>query len=150
MALKRYDLDPCTSVRASVPAAVMVCPPENGIEVAPRHARPGLVVWMNPPFSDVAPWFELARLLADVHGLVWGIVPHAPNIKAWRTNGPDYGWPLGRVAFDPPPGVTPSTPAQEHDLVLWRNVVNPAAGTIQRVDAHPRTLYSMRRACGEH
>jgi hypothetical protein len=114
MEATRYDLDPCSNEHATVPARWTVAPPRDGLA-----AQWGGLVWMNPPYSDVGPWFEAATEAAKAGAIVFGVVPHAPSIAAWKEFGPDMAWSLGRVAFCPPPGVKPSSPAQEHDLVLW-------------------------------
>ena len=139
----RFDLDPCSNNQATVRAAVTIEPPADGLAVPWSELVPrGGTVWLNPPFSSVEPWFQRAAEAAEAGLLVWGVVPYAPHIGAWRRRGPDWFWSLGRVAFVPPPGVRPSSPQQEHALVLWGEV---PAWVMGAVDADRSTLYRARR-----
>lgn len=114
-----YCVDPCSNRWSTVPALRKVMPPEDGITAT--YKRPKLA-WMNCPYSDVLPWFRLAVQLAQrFNTSVYGVVPHAPSIQAWQKFGPLRSWSLGRVDFDPPPGVARGNGgSQEHDLVLWQ------------------------------
>lgn len=142
-----YCLDPCTNAYSSVPADRKIMPPNDGLSLALRF--PARLVWLNPPYSDVLPWFVLATELARRGAWVFGVVPHAPEIRAWRKHGPDLGWSLGRVDFEPPPGVGKGNGGtQEHDLVLWRRAAadHHIAG-VERliVEAGRPPVYSMTR-----
>lgn len=114
-----YDLDPCSNARSTVPALREICPPRDGL-ADPWDAE---VIWMNPPYSDVGPWFEHAS--RHWRSRVWGVVPLSPGIMAWQDHGPDFFWPLGRVRFVPPIGIAESSPTQEHALVLWSRTMPP-------------------------
>jgi hypothetical protein len=114
-----YCVDPCSNRWSTVPAVRKVMPPEDGITA--RYQRP-TIAWLNCPYSDVLPWFRLAvNLVNRFNTSVYGVVPHAPSIRAWQQFGPIRAWSLGRVDFDPPPGVARGNGGnQEHDLVLWQ------------------------------
>lgn len=142
-----YDLDPCSNEWSTVPATVRVCPPRDGLGFEWGNAS---LVFLNPPYSDVGPWFARANECAKAGGTVFGVVPHAPNIEAWRRFGPDAAWSLGRVRFVPPPGIPESSPSQEHDLVLWYpgNGGEMAGVAASRLDVHPSCLYSLTRRAG--
>jgi hypothetical protein len=141
MEIDRFNLDPCSNEWSDVPSIDRIMPPADGLAWTWGLDAP--VVWLNPPYSNVAPWFAKAFNAAGWGVSVWGVVPHAPNIQAWRDHGPDYAWSLGRVRFRPPPGVEESSPTQEHSLVLWSDSVDDLV--ISRIDSSGRTLYAMRR-----
>lgn len=139
-----YGLDPCTNERSTVPALRKIIPPEDGLSLLWARESQSELIWLNPPYSNVGPWLALACAARDVGFEVWGVIPHAPNIGAWRACGPDFGWSLGRVAFEPPPGVQPANNAmQEHDLVLWSKE-RPPAVMIPRRRPNPYFMVRVR------
>jgi len=150
-----YDVDPCSNERSTVPAVIQVCPPFDGLAYLDllaknRHSHEGVIGWLNPPYSDVEPWFRRAHTLSRKGQMWFGVVPHAPHIQAWRHYGPDLAWSLGRVRFVPPPGVAESSPTQEHDLVLWRPpdwaMTGACEDAVLSLDVHPSCLYAITRS----
>lgn len=143
-----YCLDPCSNPWTTVPALRRVMPPEDGLSA--RYERCKLV-WLQPPYSDVGPWFRLAvNLVQRFEASVYGVVPHAPDIKAWHQWGPIRAWSLGRVDFIPPPGVPKGNGgSQEHDLVLWQPFYRypPSEGAIlaSLKEARRPVSYAMKR-----
>lgn len=143
-----FDLDPCSNPRSRVPARRRVMLPEDGLRVRPEV---GSLPWLNPPYSDVEPWFHWSQCAAHILlCTVVGVVPNVPGISAWRQYGPDLSWPIGRVHFDPPPGVAASSPSQEHTIVVWcgRGAAAPSGlqAAIDAIEAHERVTYRMTRA----
>lgn len=117
MERETYDYDPCTNNYSQVPATTRIMPPDDGLRCVPA---PGSLIWMNPPYSDVHPWFEWATFVSRMYQcLVVGVVPLVPGIEAWKFFGPKEALSLGRVPFDAPPGVPTSSPSQEHCLPIW-------------------------------
>jgi len=115
-----YDLDPCTNEWAKVPATTKVMPPGDGLS---HVATLRSFIWMNPPFSNVLPWFDWAMVMANVYRCtVFGVAPLVPGIDAWELFGPKRAFALGRVHFDAPPGIKSSGPSQEHALTMWGDI----------------------------
>lgn len=99
--------------------------------VQPWHLDAGDgLAWCNPPFSDPRPWARKAwresffgcrtvmLLPSFMTGHGWFhqyVVPRA----AVRFLGTEYGVRMGRVRFQPPPGVAPSSPAFPCLVALW-------------------------------
>lgn len=65
MGLTGYDLDPCSNEWSTVPAKHRICPPDDGLSPKEWTACSAGLVWMNPPCSDVAPWFDIASLFVE-------------------------------------------------------------------------------------
>lgn len=137
----QYTIDPCSNRWTTVPAVVRIMPPQDGLSSAIRilggvARNLCTLAWLNPPYSDVSPWFELAvELVQRFSASIYGVIPHAPDIRAWSRHGPIRTWSLGRVDFEPPPGIPRAKGGtQEHDLALWQpwNRYPPSEDAISR------------------
>jgi phage N-6-adenine-methyltransferase len=77
-ALGPFDLDPCASAKQPWPtAARLIAPPDDGLAAEWSGA-----VWLNPPYSHIAPW--VARLAAHGHGIA--LIPASVETK-WFSEG---------------------------------------------------------------
>ncbi len=115
-ALGKFDLDPC----AASQNRDWVCPAsfsreENGLQL-PWQGR----VFMNPPFSNTAPW--LRKHAAHANGI--SLVPASIESRVWR----EFVWPYavgilllhGRTRFCNPDGSsTTGRPLRSIALIGW-------------------------------
>jgi hypothetical protein len=91
--LGRFDLDPCAPVDRPWPTAAQHLTVEDDGLDCEWHGR----VWLNPPYSGVAPWMR--RLAQHGHGtaLVDHVWPHATGLLFVK----------GRMTFRYPDGTSP-------------------------------------------
>lgn len=126
-----YDLDPFASRHSSVRAKRKLYK-EDGFDSRPWGSG---MVWLQPPYVTtlLRAAFELAR---ESSATVYGCVPIATETAAWQQHGPNVVWFLGRVAFDPPPGIQPSHPDnREIGLVCWTPSGLSDRDTVRRIAA---------------
>ena len=71
------DLDPCSTEHSTVSAQWDISPPDDGLEAV----WSGLRVWLNPPYSDPAPW--VARAVAH-DGEVLLLLKLDPSTRWWQ------------------------------------------------------------------
>lgn len=119
-----FRLDVC-AYSWSRKAPVYYSPAEDGL-VQPWHVDQGEGLWWcNPPFSAIGPWARKAwreSLLGSRGGamlLPAGVIQHPWFHDYVIGGGATIHYLRGRVAFEPPPGVAPSSPAFPCFLALW-------------------------------
>jgi len=119
MGRERYDLDPCSNERSTVPATHRVMLPDDGLCT---RLVPGAIAWLNPPYSrgSSGAWYRWAATQARRGATVCGLVRLSIDTEAWHDYGPTLAWsPRGRVRCEPPPGATESSPRYVMVPCIW-------------------------------
>jgi len=105
-AIGRFGLDPCSNERSTVAAdlALQLDRGQDGL-VGALHIRPEERVFINPPYSDVAPWIR-----AYAHTRFCFLLKLDTSTRWFAELHPQTELiliPRKRVQFEPPPGVPP-------------------------------------------
>lgn len=92
------DLDPCWDPESIVQATTRydIRQGQDGLLLPWHHNK----IWLNPPYSDPAPWIHRAALHAQAGGEVLALVVAAVGSSYWRR----LVWPFASVcALSPRP-----------------------------------------------
>lgn len=93
-------------------------------------------IWCNPPYTEIFVWIERA-FEHQTSALSALLLPVRTDQDWWcryavRAN--EMHWFNGRIEFDPPPGIEPSTSLEKHVLLLfYPDRLTPGWCPIQRV-----------------
>lgn len=120
---KRYNVDPCSNDRSTVPAWSVYCGDGPGDDGLTHVCVPGDIAWMNPPYSKPEPWCQWAVRQARAGATVCGLVRLAPDTEWWQHWGPTLAWsPMGRIRCAPPPGIKESSPRYVMTPCIWSEI----------------------------
>lgn len=90
-------------------------------DIESADVPPGVRVFCNPPYSNIMPF--VTRALAWPN--LWVFILPVRTRAAWfelLVNSPrvEIRWLRRRIAFDPPPGVNPSSPRMDTFIAIVR------------------------------
>jgi hypothetical protein len=119
---KLIDLDPCSNPWAEELSVAVQAVDEGGMEALEEAlGRPGLI-FINPPYSSwrrwvnkVLPWYQNPERGQEQDTEVVLVLPRR-STTLYVDPPPPAKIELGRVMFDPPPGMKISSPREEHEL----------------------------------
>jgi phage N-6-adenine-methyltransferase len=112
-----FDLDVCANAN-NTKAAVYFTEEDDGL------TQPwGGVCWMNPPYSNIAPWVEKAWRESLNGSTIVALLPAATDTNwfwDWVKGKAEIRFIKGRVQFEPPPGVKASSNPHASILAIYR------------------------------
>ncbi len=81
-------------------------------------------VWINPPYSDIAPWLRKAYVESQEGATVVVLIPLDPSTKwwtEWAMRATEIRFLTGaRVQFVPPPGVKKTSNPHASAVLIYR------------------------------
>jgi phage N-6-adenine-methyltransferase len=103
----------CTSENCLAPAGLFHDKGINALTEDWALLGGGEPIWLNPPYSNVAPWLKKA---SETHAVVVCLVTCDPSTKWWRdyvaTRAAEIRFVIGRIKFRKPDGEKHETKRQ--------------------------------------